>query len=100
LQLLALVIAGKGNTYRQSDRLQIGLKFEQSANKYRFEPLVLRLNFMLKPSMASGSWLAAKMSMPFFVSATSGTEPRLSLPHVTQERRFIRLLLFRPAEAN
>jgi hypothetical protein len=100
LQLLALAIAGKGNTFRRFDRLPIGLKFEQSANKYPFEPLVQRLNFMLKQSMASGSWLAVKMSMPFFVSATSGMGLLLSWRRVTQERLCIQLLLFRPAEAN
>jgi hypothetical protein len=100
LQLLALVIAGKGNTYRQSDRLQIGLKFEQSANKYRFEPLVLRLNFMLKPSMASGSWLAAKMSMRFYALATSGMEPLLYSPRVMQGKRCIRQFLSRLVGAN
>jgi hypothetical protein len=100
LQLLALVIAGTGNTFRQSDRLLIGLKFEQSANKFPFEPLVQRLNFMLKQSMAFGSWLTAKTLMPFFVSATSGSEPLLSSPRATRERQFIQLLLFRLAETN
>jgi len=100
LQLSASGIAGKGNTFQRFDRLLIGLKFEQFVSKYRFGLLVQRLNFMPKQLMVSESWLAAKMSMRFSVSVTSGTEPLLSSLRVTQERQCIRRLLFQPAEAN
>tara|TARA_Y100000385_G_scaffold231945_1_gene244220 strand:+ start:346 stop:648 length:303 start_codon:yes stop_codon:yes gene_type:complete len=100
LQLSALVIAGKGNTFQRFDRWLIDLKFEQFVNKYHFGLLVQRLNFTPKQLMASGSWLAVKMSMPFSVSVTSGMEPLLSSLRATQERRCTRRLLFRPAEVN